>query len=120
MRELKALEIAARCKITFDGQVWSVPSQSSQRTYKVTLDNPTSCTCDDFALHGPITPCKHVIAARLVRERDGIDKAPPLDTDTIPKKPTYKQNWPLYNAAQQTEKHRFCELLFDLTSRLED
>ena len=28
MRELKGLEIAARSKVTFDGEAWLVPSQS--------------------------------------------------------------------------------------------
>ena len=32
----------------------------------------------------------------------------------MPRKPTYKQTWPLYNLAQQTEKRRFQALLFDL------
>jgi hypothetical protein len=49
-----------------------------------------------------------------VRERDYGGKAPVLDTDTIPKRPTYKQDWAKYNEAQETEKTRFQELLFDL------
>ena len=35
-------------------------------------------------------------------------------TDPVPKKPTYKQNWPAYNLAQTTEKHRLQVLLADL------
>jgi hypothetical protein len=42
-------------------------------------------TCEDFALTGK--PCKHVHAARIVRERDHGGKAPTMDTDAIPKKP---------------------------------
>jgi transposase len=114
MRELKALEIAARSRVTFDGKAWVVPSQSGNGTYRVTIGNPSSCTCEDFALRQ--LPCKHVIAARLVRERDGEPKAPPIDTDTLPKKPTYKQNWPAYNLAQTTERHRLRRLLAELAS----
>src|SRR5439155_12784702 len=33
---------------------------------------------------------------------------------------TYKQNWPLYNLAQQTERDRFRELLFDLVGGIEE
>ena len=33
MRELRALEIAARAKITHKDGVWSVPAQSSATTY---------------------------------------------------------------------------------------
>ena len=112
LRELKGTEIAARCRIDYRGGAWLVPSQSGNGRYTVKLD-PDSCTCEDFGLTGK--PCKHVIAARLVRERDYGGKAPALDTDTIPKKPTYKQDWPRYDLAQTTEKDRFQALLYDLT-----
>jgi transposase len=60
-------------------------------------------------------PCKHIIAARLVCERDHGGKAPELIVDAVPKRPTYRQlNWNLYDKAQQTEKDRFQVLLFDL------
>jgi hypothetical protein len=55
-----------------------------------------------------------VHAARLARERDHGGKSPAIDTEVIPKKPTYKQDWPRYDQAQMTEKRRFCELLADL------
>ncbi len=59
-------------------------------------------------------PCKHVHAARFTLERHDGDKAPDLDTEAVPKKPTYPQPWASYNLAQTTEKHRFQELLADL------
>ena len=110
-REAKALEIAARSRLVFENGAWLVPSQTSSVKYRVTL-NPVSCTCDDFQLRQ--LACKHVIAARLVSEREGGPQAPAIDTDTIPKRPTYKQNWPAYNLAQSTEKHRLQVLLADL------
>src|SRR5262245_46666794 len=73
MRELRALEIAARSKIVFNLGRWLVPSQSSGKTYSVTL-NPVSCTCEDYSLRSSPDnqfACKHIIAARLVAERDG-------------------------------------------------
>ncbi len=73
---------------------------------------PPSCPCDDFQLTQK--PCKHIHAARFTLERHDGDKAADLDTEAVPKKPTYKQNWPAYNLAQTTEKHRFQELLADL------
>src|SRR5579864_2640828 len=79
LRELKALEIAARSRITFDGTSWIIPSQSSCGTYRVSLSPSASCTCEDYQLRQ--RPCKHVIAARLVRERDGIEDAPKMDTE---------------------------------------
>jgi transposase len=113
IRELKALEIAARCKLVWQERVCFVPSRSGSGPYKVerTLYGFT-CTCEDYQLRQ--RDCKHILAAKLVLEREGGDKAPALDTDTIPKKPNYPQNWPLYNLAQSTEKHRLQVLLADL------
>ena len=43
MRELKALELAARSRITFDGERWVVPSQSTGGTAnKTSAYFPTS------------------------------------------------------------------------------
>jgi transposase len=119
LRQAKALEIAARMRLVMDGDVWVVPSQSGAGTYRVvTWPGAESCTCEDFTTTG--RPCKHVIAAQLVEERDGKRPAPAIDTNVIPKRPTYKQGWPLYNAAQQSEKDRFQELLFDLLRPIEE
>src|SRR5690349_21675048 len=118
MRELKALEIAARLQITYAKGFWSVPSQSSGAKYKVAIGADPSCECEDFQLHRK--PCKHVIAARLVCERDHGGKAPAIDTSEVPKRPTYKQNWPAYNLAQTTEKRRVRVLLHDLCRNLPD
>jgi transposase len=115
MRDLRALELAARAKIGFDGQYWLVPSQTTNARYKVTIGNKTSCQCEDFMIRGPIHACKHILAARLVCERDHGGKNPaPIAVDEVPKRLTYRQNWPLYDRAMLTEKDRFQELLFDL------
>lgn len=120
MRELKGLEIAARSRIEFRDGAWLVPSQTHPtKNYRVLLKpEDDSCTCDDFGL--TTQPCKHIHAARIVRERDHGCKAPIIDTDIVPKRPTYPQNWPAYNISQSTEKHRFQELLFDLCRGLEE
>ncbi len=115
-RELKALELAARTKITFANGFWIVPSQTRPSTsYRVSLAVP-SCECEDFQLRQE--PCKHIIAARLVQERHGGIPAPALDTDTLPQPPTYPQNWPAYNLAQATEKRRVRVLLHELCRNL--
>jgi transposase len=116
MRELKALELAARSKITFMCGTWLVPS-STGGNYVVTLD-PDTCQCEDFALRQQ--PCKHVLGARLVRERDHGGKNPGIVTDEVPKRKTYKQDWPKYNLAQMTEKDRFQELLSELCCGIEE
>jgi transposase len=120
IRELKGLEIAARSKITFDGNFWLVPSQSGNGKYRIALSpHGDTCTCEDFVLNGG-PPCKHIHAARIVRERDHGGKSPIIDTDIVPKRPTYKQNWPLYDKAQMTEKRRFLALLYDLCRGVDD
>ncbi len=112
LRELKALELAARYKIAFDRGAWVVPSQSGNGTYRVILDAAgDSCPCDDFQLH--LKACKHIHAARLVRERDHGGKSPVV-VDEVPKRKAYKQVWSAYNRAQTTEKHRLQVLLADL------
>ena len=118
LRELKGLEIAARCRIVFDGGMWLVPSQSGSGTYRVTLQPEVSCQCEDFQLRRQ--PCKHVIAARLVQERDHGGKAPAIDTAAVPKRKTYTQDWPAYNLAQTTEKHRLQVLLAELCRGVEE
>jgi transposase len=112
LRDLKALEIAARTKVVFADGAWIVPSQTTGGSYRVTLGATPVCPCDDFQLRQQ--PCKHIRAARLVCARDYDGQAPRLCTAAVPTKPTYPQNWPCYNQAQQTEKTRFRELLFDL------
>lgn len=117
LRELRALEIAARSKVTFDGKGWSVPSQTGTSKYRVSIE-PPSCECEDFQLRKEA--CKHVIAARLVCERDHGGKAPVIVADEVPKRKTYRQNWPVYNLAQTTEKDRFQELLYELCQGIEE
>src|SRR5262245_44103619 len=119
LRELKALEIAARFKIVYDNGLWFVPSQSSPGTsYQVTLGEPACCTCEDFS--GRQKDCKHILACRIVLARDGKGTAPVIVTDAVPKRLSYKQNWPAYNRAQATEKRRVRVLLHDLCGNLPD
>jgi transposase len=118
VRELKALELAAKSRIAFDGKAWLVPSQSGNGKYRVTIKPEASCTCEDFQLRQ--RPCKHVIAARIVCARDRGGKHPEITTDAVPKRPTYRQDWPEYDRAQRTEKHRFLELLFELCRTVEE
>jgi transposase len=117
LRELKALELAARSKITFYCGVWLVPSQSGTGTYRVTI-NPPSCTCEDFQLRQE--PCKHIIASKLVYERENNGPPAEVVADAVPVKAQSKQDWPKYNEAQQTEKDRFQELLADLCGGIEE
>lgn len=61
-------------------------------------------------------PCKHIIATRLVCERDHGGKAPAIVVDSVPKRPTYKKNWPAYDKSQFIEKRRLQVMLAELCS----
>ncbi len=116
MRELKALEIAAKFRIVFDKDAWVVPSQSSSAKYRVVLGlmpEADTCTCEDWTLRR--SPCKHSMAVRIVAERDGRAKSPVIVCDEVPKRKTYAQkDWPAYNLHQRIEGHRVKVLLHDL------
>jgi hypothetical protein len=118
LRQLNALQLAARSRITFDGTAWLVPSQTDGGKYRVSIGAEPCCQCEDFGLRQQ--PCKHILAARLVCAREHDGRIPAVVTDAAPKRPTYKQDWPAYNEAQMTEKHRFMALLFDLCRGVEE
>lgn len=117
-RETKALEIAARTKLTRKGNCWIVPSQSSAKQYTVDIDSETPrCTCPDF--ESQQTRCKHIYAVEIVLNGEVTSNAQTqAATDTV--KTKYKQDWQSYNAAQQTEKSHFLALLYELCSKVEE
>jgi transposase len=116
-REKRALVIAATAKIIAHNGLWVVPSQSAPgKSYLVNLELGT-CTCEDHKewQHD----CKHLYAAKLVAKRDGVQgeavqPVKPPEPLGFGERKTYKQDWPAYNLAQTTEKHRFQVLLHDL------
>ena len=120
-RRQRGLAIAAMTKIECKKSgLWAVPSQTGNGKYWVRMNSekPT-CTCPDFEERGQ--PCKHVFAVQYVIQRetnpDGsetITETVTLTRKTTAPRPTYRQNWPAYNAAQVNEKARFQVLLHDL------
>lgn len=113
-REERGLVIAALCKLNKTTDDWLVPSQSGEKVYRVNAQRQT-CTCPDHTEHGH--KCKHLYAVEFTAKRETGRNGNVIETRaiTFTKKTTYKQNWPAYNEAQQTEKRRFLALLFDLT-----
>lgn len=113
-REQRGIIIAATVKIAKrDGQ-WVVPSQSAcDKRYVVNPEQGT-CTCPDHAETGFV--CKHIHAVMFTIKREQAADGTVTETRTLTftEKKVYKQNWPSYNAAQASEKHRFQELLHDL------
>jgi len=116
-RELRGMELAATRTISKKGDIWIVPSQSGNGTYRVHLmPKIASCTCPDFETRG--CKCKHIFAATFVLRReqnsDGtvtVTRAIQMSAAT---QTTYPQAWPAYNEAQTTEKEKFLQLLADL------
>lgn len=122
-REERGLVIAATCRLNrSDDGVWLVPSQSrnaEHTCYRVNLTAKT-CTCLDHKEGG--YTCKHFFAAEFTYKRDYLPDGTMIEqkTFTFTEKKVYKQDWRAYNLAQSTEKHRFQQLLFDLTRGVPD
>ena len=129
-RRHRGLAIAAQCRIVQRNGQWVVPSQTGNGSHRVNLapHNPAVplCTCKDYATREQ--PCKHAYAVQFVIARegqpqalegDGAGMAPAPESPARPRRataerPTYKQNWPAYDAAQIHEKAKFQSLLQDL------
>jgi transposase len=86
------------------GEMYLVPSQSSTGGYVVDLA-ANSCTCQDAETCDG--RCKHLWALAYAR---GVVPMPAGEA-APEKRPTYKQNWPAYEAAQKEEKARVQLLL---------
>ncbi len=113
-REVKALQIAAKSKLTQKGNVWLVPSQAGHGEYEVRADpQAPRCTCPDFEFRN--AKCKHVLAVEytLMRETTADGKTVVTETMKVTRK-TYTQDWKAYNAAQTQEKSELQALLYEL------
>lgn len=119
-REQKALQIAAKSKLTRKGDTWLVPSQAGPKKYTVD-PNPQSpsCTCPDFEARQ--LRCKHIFAVEYTIEREYTDDGETQTlTETVTVKKTYKQEWSAYNKAQTNEKAHFLAFLYELCSGIEE
>jgi transposase len=117
-REIKALQIAAKSKLTRKGNVWLVPSQAGHGEYEVThgLFEPR-CTCPDYGFRQ--AACKHVYAVQYVIEREQTAGGQSVVTETVKvTRRTYSQDWKAYNAAQTHEKSEVQALLYELCKSL--
>jgi len=89
---------------------WLVPSQTGHGTWVVDYgQGEPTCTCPDYEKRSAF--CKHIFAIEILQRRLMV----PTMTEAEGKaRPTYKQNWPAYNAAQMNEEAHFHGLLYAL------
>jgi transposase len=119
-REQRGLIIAALCKLNRTEEGWLVPSQSgAEKIYRVNPEKQ-SCTCPDHQEAG--YKCKHIFAVEITMQREYRPDGTVVETKsvTFTEKKVYRQDWPAYNQAQSTEKHRFQELLHDLCQGVQE
>ena len=122
-RQRRGVAIAAISTIKKIKVGYKVRSQSGKSDYTVRLDGEDgpACECPDFEIRDE--PCKHIYAVQgYVMREDNPAESPDwtprekkaLETETVPKKPTYSQNWKAYNKAQVNEQRMFVKLLRNL------
>ncbi len=116
-REERGLIISALCKLNKTPTGWLVPSQSAGDTIYTVDPAKQTCTCPD---HQNGHKCKHLYAVEFTVKREYNPDGTITDTREVKftEKVTYKQDWPAYNRAQNIEKDRVQELLFDLCKGL--
>jgi hypothetical protein len=113
-REQRGIIIAATVKLAANHGVWIVPSQTGgDKRYMVDPCKGT-CTCPDHQETG--FKCKHQYAVEFTLRRECKPDGTVVEQQTFKwtEEKTYTQDWPAYNEAQATEKHRFQVLLCDL------
>src|SRR6266851_1448425 len=114
-RELKALEIAAKSKLTRKGKSWLVPSQSVRGTQYTVNPDPVEplCSCPDFESRKQ--RCKNIFAVEYTIEREQTPGGETVVTESFKvTRKTYSQDWPAYNTAQTHEKSELQTLLYEL------
>jgi transposase len=95
---------------------WQVPSQSSNGTYIVNMDNGEPfCTCQHFETTHK--KCQHIYAIEFIVQREQRPDGAEVITKTM--KVTYTQGWPIYNEAQTHEEEHFMVLLRDLCNGIQ-
>ncbi|TAL46694.1 IS6 family transposase [archaeon] len=87
-RTIKGYEMLANGNMpsSVSKETFLVPSQSSDKKYKVTIKNETSCSCPDFKFRN--VECKHIISVKLwmkLREKISSQDTLGLENELIGK-----------------------------------
>ena len=117
IRKQKGMEIAKNGNVRLNGYKWSVPSQSSNKTYEVILRIDKSvCNCPDFVERG--LKCKHIFAVEITLTKTINKDGTITETKTVKK--TYPQMWHEYTESQLNEGRLFKVLLKDLVENVKE
>lgn len=115
-RLLRGIHLAARPQnfLPLSPGLFRVASQSGAGSYTLRLDGTNFlCDCPDFK--GRRRSCKHIYGlVEFLAISAGVPLHAPEDPAAAPRKKTYPQDWPAYDAAQQAEHPLFDPLLWDL------
>lgn len=98
-REQLGLEIAALTKLTTDGMLWRVPSQTTETIYTVNHTQGT-CSCTDYGTRK--VKCKHLYAIEYTLSREGPEPCICQTCGTVHRKSEPE----VYNTAGQHERAR--------------
>jgi SWIM zinc finger len=80
--------------------VYSVKAQSGNGVYLMSSEaGRWKCLCPDFNSHSLL--CKHILAVQL--KLKGITVQAAFEGEFKRPRPTYRQNWTAYNAAQKAQ-----------------
>lgn len=109
-RQRRGLAISALTKIDQNRLGYSVPSQSGNGTYIVSVDDEPFCTCPDFEKNQQ--PCKHIFAVEYTIQRETKADGTTKITESVTF--TKTSEWSIYNEAHTHEQERFTELLQSL------
>lgn len=102
---------------TVRDDLWSVRSQSSSGVYLVSrAGGRWNCICPDFV--GQRMDCKHIIAVKI--QLGVISPKAAVQLEATRPRPTYRQDWSAYNAAQRAELSLFDLVLGDLVANVSD
>jgi transposase len=129
-RAQRGRRIAERFQLKPSGDIWWVPSESSNGKYKV-YPAKGRCTCADNEVKQQ--KCKHLHAVEFTIRRkttrteetvtvNGESATTITETVKTTKtaRVTYSQDWPAYNAAQTLEKDLFITLLYGLCKGIKE
>lgn len=98
--------------------LWFVQSQSGTGGYLVGKGKGGSWTCNCPDYRSNLRPCKHLIGVRA--REDGLGPVAAYREEARRPRPSYKQNWTTYNAAQNAELDLFDPVLHALLGAVQD